>query len=172
MACIWNTEYVLGCRQNTGGTQLIALASFDQGVTYSYDVNAVITSTSYATGSFYSFEQYTEQATLNAEVGADNNVGTVNNTQNLTIIMETMDADTRAKFLILTQGRFRAIVRLQSGVYIYMGRNNGARMSAGSTGPGKASLDLQGYTATLTAVEPEPFHIITEAEALRLISVA
>ena len=170
MACILNTGYTIGCRDNTGGLQTLAIGTWELGTTYSYGVDGEITDTSYATASFYEFEQYTEQASATGEVTANNEFGTIFNTQTLTFIMEKMDAPTRAKFLILTQGRFRVLIKTQNGEWLLMGRLNGARLSAGTNGPGKAFGDLAGFTGTLTAVEPEPVHIIEEAEALRLIA--
>jgi len=170
MACILNTGYTIGCRDNTGGVQTLAIGPWELGTTYTYGGDGEITATSYATASFYEFEQYTEQASATGEVTANNENGTIFNTQTLTFIMEKMDAPTRAKFLILTQGRFRVLIKTQNGEWLLMGRLNGARLSAGTNGPGKAFGDLAGFTGTLTAVEPEPVHIIEEAEALRLIA--
>ena len=170
MSCTLNTGWMIGCRNSTGGVQTIAIGPWEKGTTYSYGVNSEITSTSYATASFYEFEQYTEQASATGEMTANNEFGTIFNTQTLTFIMEKMDAATRAKFLILTQGRFRVLIKTQNGEWLLMGRLNGARLSAGSNGPGKAFGDLAGFTGTLTAIEPEPIHIIEEAEALRLIA--
>ncbi len=169
MACILNDGYTIGCRDNTGGVQTLAIGPWELGTTYTYGTNSEITATSYGTASFYKFEQYTEQASATAEVTANNENGTIFNTQNLTFIMEKMDAATRAKFLILTQGRFRVLIKTLNGEWLLMGRLNGARLSAGSNGPGKALGDLAGFTGTLTAMEPEPVHIIEEAEALRII---
>jgi hypothetical protein len=170
MACILNTGYTIGCRDNTGGVQTLAIGPWELGTTYSYSIDGEILTTSYATASFYEFEQYTEQASATGEVTANNEFGTIFNTQTLTFIMEKMDAPTRAKFLILTQGRFRVLIKTQNGEWLLMGRLNGARLSAGTNGPGKAFGDMAGFTGTLTAVEPEPVHIIDEVEALRLIS--
>lgn len=169
MACIL-TGYTIGCRDNTGGVQTLAIGPWEIGTTYSYGTNSEITATSYATASFYTFEQYTEQASATGEITANNEFGTIFNTQTLTFIMEKMDAATRAKFLILTQGRFRVLIKTQNGEWLLMGRLNGARLSAGSNGPGKSFSDLAGFTGVLTAIEPEPIHIIEEAEALRLIA--
>ena len=170
MACILNTGYTIGCRDNTGGVQTLAIGPWELGTTYSYSIDGEILTTSYATASFYEFEQYTEQASATGEVTANNEFGTIFNTQTLTFIMEKMDAPTRAKFLILTQGRFRVLILTQNGEWLLMGRLNGARLSAGTNGPGKAFGDMAGFTGTLTAVEPEPVHIIDETEALRLIA--
>lgn len=169
MACILSTGYVLGCRDNTGGVQSLAIGPWEAGTTYSYGLDAEILTSSQATDSFFTFEQYTEQASATGEVTANNEFGTIFNTQNLTFIMEKMDAPTRAKFLILTQGRFRVLILTQNGQYLLMGRLNGARLSAGTNGPGKAFGDMAGFTGTLTAIEPEPIHIIETSEAERLI---
>lgn len=170
MACILNTGYTIGCRDNTGGVQTLAIGPWELGTVYTYGGDDEITATSYATASFFEFEQYTEQASATGEVTANNEFGTIFNTQTLTFIMEKMDAPTRAKFLILTQGRFRVLIKTQNGEWLLMGRLNGARLSAGTNGPGKAFGDMAGFTGTLTAIEPEPVHIIEEAEALRLIA--
>jgi len=170
MACILNTGYTIGCRDNTGGVQTLAIGPWELGTTYSYSIDGEILTSSQISASFYEFEQYTEQASATGEVTANNEFGTIFNTQTLTFIMEKMDAPTRAKFLILTQGRFRILILTQNGEWLLMGRLNGARLSAGTNGPGKAFGDMAGFTGTLTAVEPEPIHIIDETEALRLIA--
>jgi len=56
MACILNTGYTIGCRDNTGGVQTLAIGPWEIGTTYSYSVDAEILTTSYATASFYEFE--------------------------------------------------------------------------------------------------------------------
>jgi hypothetical protein len=170
MACILNTGYTIGCRDNTGGVQTLAIGPWELGTTYSYSIDGEILTSSQTSASFYEFEQYTEQASATGEVTANNEFGTIFNTQTLTFIMEKMDAPTRAKFLILTQGRFRILILTQNGEWLLMGRLNGARLSAGTNGPGKAFGDMAGFTGTLTAVEPEPVHIIDPTEALRLIA--
>ncbi len=169
MACNINSGYTLGCRDSVGGVQFVAIAEYDSSTSYSIGASASITNIS-PTASFYKFEQYTEQAVSNQEGSFDNNNGTTFFTQTVTIILEDMDTTTRDQFLALTQARVRIIVKTNDGKYFLIGKENGARSSAASAGPGQALGDLQGFSITFEAKEAEPAQEIESTYAESIIT--
>jgi hypothetical protein len=70
------------------------------------------------------------------------------------------DATLRNQLLVLSQANMSVIVKDQRGEYWLMGYQNGVRATAGAMNTGKAFGDLNGFTITLTAKEPEPAHPI------------
>lgn len=169
MACIIDSGYTLGCRDGIGGVEYIAIAAHDSDTTYTIGASSSITNIS-PTASFYKFEQYTEQALASEEGAFDNNNGTTFFTQTVTIILEQLDTTTRDQFLALTQARVRIIIKDMKGRYWLMGKINGARSSAASTGPGQALGDLQGFSITFEAKEAEPIQEIDSTYAESIIT--
>jgi hypothetical protein len=168
MACIINSGYTLGCRDNTGGIEFIAIANYNGPLTLTFGTCSLINSFA-PTQSFYTFEQYTEQGLANQTGAFDNMNGTGHQVQNITFILEKMDACSREQFLALTQARVRAIVKTQNGKYFLFGFKNGGRASASTAGPGQALNDLSGYSITIEFKEPEPAFEIEETFALSII---
>jgi len=66
---------------------------------------------------------------------------------------------------LLAQGNLSLIVLDQSGVYHLVGMQNGVRVSAIDGGVGKAYGDMNGYTVSFTAKEPQPAVIIDQTAA-------
>lgn len=167
MSCVINSGYTLGCRDSVGGVEFVAIAAHSTSTAYTFGTASLITGIS-PTQSFYTFEQYTEQAVANFESGFDNATGTAHTIQSVTITLEKMDAATREKFVALTQARVRIIVKTQNGRYFLFGLKNGGRASAASGGPGQAMGDLAGYTLTFELKEPLPPYEIdaTYAESI------
>jgi hypothetical protein len=54
---------------------------------------------------------------------------------------------------MLGQDSLLVIAKDKNGNYFLMGENDGAELSAGNAGTGKALTDLNGYNITLTAME-------------------
>lgn len=169
MSCVISSGYTLGCRDNTGGLEYIAISSHSSATTYTFGTASIITGIS-PTASFHKFEQFTEQGSATQEGGFDNAAGTNFTTQTITITLEKMDAATRAQYVALTQARVRVVVKTQTGRYFLFGLKNGGRASAATSGPGQAMGDLVGYTLTFEFKEPEPAHEILEAFAETIIS--
>jgi len=168
MSCAISSGYSLGCRDSVAGVEYIAISSYNSAITYTLGTFSVIEGIS-PTSSFYKFEQYTEQASVTQEGQFNNETGTTHYVQTVTITLEKMDAVTREQFLALTQARVRIIAKTQNGKYFLLGKVNGGRASAGSSGPGKAFGDLAGFTLTFELKEPEPMNEVYETLALSLI---
>lgn len=169
MACAISGGYSLGCRDNSGGIEYIAIASHSSSTTYTLGTQSLITGIS-PTASFYKFEQYTEQASASQEGQFNNETGTIHFVQTVTITLEKMDSATREQFLALTQARVRVIAKTQNGKYLLFGKVNGGRASAASSGPGKAYGDLSGFTLTFEFKESEPANEVQSSLATAIIS--
>lgn len=160
-----------GCRDEAGGVVQIGIAKYFPDTIYTFGPTfSEILTTSYATGSFHYFEQGIEQASATEEMGASNDTGTIGFTGAVNIILQRMDAESRHIFLTLARGRFRLLIKNKKGRWLLAGKDSGLMANAGNSGPGKAQLDLSGYSVTLQSIENEPFSIIDELEALRLMN--
>lgn len=161
MACLLTTGYTLGCRDSIGGIQEVYIGNFQSGATYTLNANDVITAFSGATVSYYTFEQEMETGQFNQTGAYSVENGTVFFTQELLLTFHKNDATLRNQLLVLSQANMSVIVKDQRGLYWLMGYQNGVRATAGAMNTGKAYGDLNGFTITLSAKEPEPAHNIS-----------
>lgn len=172
MSCTIDSGYSLGCRDQQGGVEFVAIATYASGTTYSTTdggTHSAIDSIS-GTPTFYKYEQYTEQASSTQTGNFDNANGTTYFTQTVQLVLENMDTDTRNQFLALSKARVRIIIKTQTGKYWLIGKVNGARSSAAEAGPNQALADLAGFNITLEAMEPDPAQEVDATYAESIIS--
>jgi hypothetical protein len=162
MACILNSGYALGCKDNTGGIQEIYIANFSGSATYGLDADNIITSTN-SSASFYTFEQRNENAEFTSEGQHSVENGTNFWIQTANLIFHKNEADVRNTLLLLAKSSLSAIVLDQNGKYWLMGKQNGVELVGSSTSFGKAYGDLNGVTISIEAREPEPAHEMSSA---------
>lgn len=161
MSCLLNSGYALGCRDSIGGIQEVYIGNFDSGATYTLNANDVITAFTGSTVSYYTFEQEMETGEFNQAGQYSTENGTVFFQQDLTLTFHKNDAALRNQLLVLSQANMSVIIKDQRGEYWLMGYQNGVRATAGAMNTGKAYGDLNGFTITLQAKEPEPAHNIS-----------
>lgn len=161
MACLLTTGYSLGCRDSIGGIQDVWIGNFGPNATYTLNATDTITAFTGTTVSYFKFEQEMETGQFNQAGAYSTENGTVFFTQELQLSFHKNDATLRNQLLVLSQANMSVIVKDQRGEYWLMGYQNGVRATAGSMNTGKAFGDLNGFTITLTAKEPEPAHPIS-----------
>ena len=169
MACIIADGYALGCRDNIGGIQSVFIGNFDTTQNYTFDVDNQIDSVLLAAvpGSltYYTFEQENETGEFKETAAISNENGTVFYEQTVSLTLHKATAAVKNKLKLLAQGNLSLIVLDQSGVYHLVGMQNGVRVSAIDGGVGKAYGDMNGYTVSFMAKEPQPAVIIDQASA-------
>jgi hypothetical protein len=161
MACLLSTGYTLGCRDSIGGIQDVWIGNFGGNATYTLNANDVVTAFTGSTVSYFKFEQEMETGQFNQNGAYSVENGTVFFTQELLLTFHKNDATLRNQLLVLSQANMSVIVKDQRGEFWLMGYQNGVRATAGAMNTGKAFGDLNGFTITLTAKEPEPAHPIS-----------
>lgn len=87
-------------------------------------------------------------------------------TQELSLVLQGLDLETRNEYNELTKGDLIIFVRFNNGEILVMGSDSGALVSGGSNTSGGAETDLVGFNITFTATEGEPhIRLSTAAKA-------
>jgi len=158
--CNITQGWQLGCRDNTGGVRRVYILS--GSVSKVVNTNSLITAIT-GSGKFFAFDQVNQTANYTETINSSVENGTIFYQQDLTIQFHKYQ-DT-LQDLISTLGKqpdAKIIVETQNGSsdndarWFYVGQYNGATLSAGSGQTGTAYGDLNGYSLTFTAFEPEP----------------
>ena len=168
MACLIDTGYVLGCRDNIGGVKKVFIGNFSAAATYTI-VDEDITGTD-STVSYNTFEQEMEAATFNQTGTFSTENGTVFFTQDVGLIFHKNDTALRNTLVILAQANLSVIVQDQRDEYWLLGMANGARATAGAMNTGKAFGDMNGVTITLQGKEPVPAHRIDDISIFTIVA--
>lgn len=157
MACNIIQGREIACRDSVGGVIEVYLTEFDNvpqaNIT---SASGVVTAASCSSGKrffTYILEKENAQFDANDIVSVEN--GTLFNEQTLTFTLKKMSALLRNNIRTLAQNRLHIIVKDANGIYHWMGQTRGADLTTGNGTTGKAMGDMNGYTLTFVAKEPE-----------------
>tara|TARA_R110000851_G_scaffold323683_1_gene490552 strand:+ start:111 stop:668 length:558 start_codon:yes stop_codon:yes gene_type:complete len=169
MACLLDSGYALGCRDNIGGVKRVFIGkviSTERRNNYGIsggeinDTNSAI--------EYYTFDQEMEAASFSQNGTYSTENGTVFFDQQLTLIFHKNSTALRAKLLDLSQLNLRVIVQDQRDQFWLMGLSNGVRAISGAMNTGKAFGDMNGVTLTLQSKDAEPAFRINTATVATL----
>jgi hypothetical protein len=155
MACALTQGYTLDCKDSLGGiVEVYFMASQDVA---SYTVSGgVMTSLTKDTGKrFYKYELVKSTSSFVENINASVENGTIFYQQELTVVLNKLQVNTRNEILLLAKNLLVAVAKDNNGKYWYMGLTRGLDITAGSSQSGTAEGDRSGYTLTFTAKEPE-----------------
>ena len=102
---------------------------------------------------FYKYELVPGTASMTENINANVQNGTVFYAQELSIVLNKLQVNTRNEILLLAQNTLVAVVGDNNGKYWYLGKISGINMSAGNGATGTANGDRSGYTLTFSASE-------------------
>ena len=164
MSCSLTSGWIKGCKDNAGGLKRVLLAnkddvvSFTEGATGSLTVPSgeITDITMVAGATFFEFVPNKMSSNWVENIQANAQNGTIGYEQVLTMIFAKNEAAKRNQVALLGQGEVYAIVEDYNGKYFLLGEFNGCELTGGSSSSGTALTDLNGWTLTLTAMEPEP----------------
>lgn len=159
--CNITQGWQLGCRDNTGGVRRVYILS--GSVSKVVDNGSFLITAITGSGKFFAFEQVNQTANYTETINSSIENGTIFYQQDLTIqfhkyqdslqnIISTLGKQPDAKIIVETQNGSND----NDARWFYLGQYNGATLSAGSGQTGTAYGDLNGYSLTFTAFEPEP----------------
>lgn len=153
MPCALTQGYALDCRDSLGG--ITEVFFIEKGnVTSTTESSGVITVVTKGSGKvFRKYELVPGTSSLTENVNANVQNGTVFYAQELSIILNKLQANTRNEILLLAQNTLVAIVGDNNGKYWYLGKVSGINMSGGNGATGTANGDRSGYTLTFSASE-------------------
>ena len=164
MSCLINSSIPLDCMNAMGG---LKTAYFLAGEITSTSVTAGEITAITGTGSFYEFALAKDTAFFSEAINVSNTAGTVYYEGVLTIVLQKMDASKRNQILLLAQNRDLRIAFVdQQDIPWIMGLTRGAVMSASNAATGTAVADLNGYTLSFTAQEPQAAFPILAGDTL------
>jgi hypothetical protein len=155
MACALTQGYTLDCKDSLGGiVEVYFMASQDVA---SYTVSGgVMTALTKDTGKrFYKYELVKSTSSFVENINASVENGTIFYQQELTVVLNKLQVNTRNEILLLAKNLLVAVAKDNNGKYWYMGLTRGLDITAGSSQSGTAEGDRSGYTLTFTAKEPE-----------------
>jgi len=154
MACALTQGYTLDCRDSLGGIVEVYFTEA-ANVTTSTEASGVITALTKATGKrFWKYALVKDTSMFNQTITASVANGTVFYTQELQIILNKLQTNTRNEILLLAQNSLVAVVKDSNGIYWYLGKTRGIDLTAGSAATGTAQGDRSGFTLTFSGAEP------------------
>ena len=172
MSCsLLTSGWPKGCKDNAGGLKRILLANKDEVLAFTEDTTGslpvpsgeITDITMIAGAMFYEFVPNKMSSNWVENIQANAQNGTIGYEQVLTMIFAKNEAAARNRVVLLGQGEVYAIVEDYNGKYFLLGEFNGCELTGGSSSSGTALSDLNGWTLTLTAMEPEPAKEVTAA---------
>ena len=155
MGCILTQSMVLDCKESVGGIKNAYFMSWADLLVVT-ETAGVVTAITKAVGKkFYKYELVKNSADYTENINANVQNGTVYYAQELKIILNKMQANTRNEILLLAKSNLVAIVEDSNGKYWLAGRTNGLDITGGSANSGTAQGDRNGYSLTFTGGEKE-----------------
>jgi hypothetical protein len=153
MACALTQGYSLDCRDSLGG--ITEVYFIEKGnVSSTTEASGVITAITKGSGKvFRKYELVPGTSSLTENINANVQNGTVFYAQELSIILNKLQANTRNEILLLAQNTLVAVVGDNNGKYWYLGKVSGINMTGGNGATGTAQGDRSGYTLTFSASE-------------------
>jgi hypothetical protein len=155
MPCALTQGYALDCRDSLGGiTEVYFIESKNvSSVTQASGVVSAIVKG--AAKVFRKYELVPGTASLTENINANVQNGTVFYAQELSIVLNKLQANTRNEILLLAQNTLEAVVGDNNGKYWLLGKVHGLNITGGSGTTGTAQGDRSGYTLTFSASEAE-----------------
>lgn len=153
MACALTQGYTLDCKDSLGG--ITEVYFIEKGnVSSTTEASGVITAITKGSGKvFRKYELVPGTSSLTENINANVQNGTVFYAQELSIILNKLQANTRNEILLLAQNTLVAVVGDNNGKYWYLGKVHGLNMSGGNGATGTTQGDRSGYTLTFSASE-------------------
>lgn len=155
MACALTQGYTLDCKDSLGGIKavwLIAHANVSS-ITEASGIVSVITKASGKV--FYKYELVKNTGSLTETITSSVENGTVFYAQELSIVLNKLQANTRNEILLLAKNTLMAVVQDSNDKYWLLGRYSGLDVTGGTAASGTAQGDRNGYTLTFTGGEKE-----------------
>jgi hypothetical protein len=155
MACALTQGYTLDCKDSLGGIKAAWFIAHAD-VTAVTEASGVVSAITKAAGKvFYKYQLVRNTSSMTENVTSSVENGTVFYAQELSIILNKMQANTRNEILLLAKNNLMAVVEDANGKYWLLGKSNGLDLTGGNSGSGTAQGDRNGYTLTFSGGEKE-----------------
>lgn len=155
MACALTQGYSLDCKDSLGGITEVYFMAFQDVASYTVSGGVVTALTKDSGKRFYKYELVKGTSSFVENINASVENGTIFYQQELTIILNKLQANTRNEILLLAQNLLVAVAKDNNNKYWYLGLTKGLDITGGSAQSGAALGDRSGYSLTFTGQEPE-----------------
>ena len=153
MPCSLTQSYALDCRDSLGGITEVYFIEF-KNVSAITEASGVVSAITKGSGKvFRKYELVPATSSLTETFNANVQNGTVYYGQELSIILNKLQINTRNELLLLNKNVLMAIATDNNGKYWLLGKTNGINVTGGSGTTGTAQGDRSGYTLTFSAME-------------------
>ena len=155
MPCALTQGYTLDCKDSLGGIKAVWLINH-ANVTAVTEASGIVSAiTKAANKVFYKYELVKNTGALTETVTASVENGTVFYAQELSVVLNKLQANTRNEILLLAQATLMAVVQDANDKYWLLGRVSGLDVTGGTAATGTAQGDRNGYTLTFTGGEKQ-----------------
>lgn len=155
MACALTQGYTLDCKDSLGGIKAVWLIAH-ANVASVTEASGIVSAITKASGKvFYKYELVKNTGALTETITASVENGTVFYAQELSIVLNKLQANTRNEILLLAKNTLMAVVQDANDKYWLLGRYTGLDVTGGTAATGTAQGDRSGYTLTFTGGEKE-----------------
>jgi hypothetical protein len=155
MACALTQGYTLDCRESLGGIKAVWLIAH-ANVSSVTEASGIVSAITKSAGKvFYKYELVKNTGALTETITASVENGTVFYAQELSVVLNKLQANTRNEILLLAKNTLMAVVQDANDKYWLLGRYSGLDVTGGTSATGTAQGDRNGYTLTFTGGEKE-----------------
>ncbi len=153
MACALTQGYTLDCKDSLGGLKSVYFIESGNIASYT-EAAGVITGITLDAGKFFfKYDLVKETSSFTETVTASVQNGTIFYAQELSLVLNKLQANTRNEILLLAQNTLVAIAEDKNGKYWLLGKSNGLDITGGTAASGVATGDRNGYQLTFSGQE-------------------
>lgn len=155
MACALTQGYTLDCKDSLGGIKAVWFIATGN-VSSITEASGVVSAITKASGKvFYKYELVKNTGSVTETITTSVENGTVFYAQELSIVLNKLQANTRNEILLLAKNYLLAVVQDANDKYWLLGKVQGLDLTGGTSATGTAQGDRSGYTLTFTGSEKE-----------------
>lgn len=151
--CSLTQDIIIDCKDSMGGLKEVYFIEFDN-VSAVTESSGVVTAITVASGKKFRKYQVPKETTFWTQtLNSSIQNGTINYSQELTVIVNKMQANTRNELQLLAMNRLLAVVLDMNNKYWLLGKDNALDATGGEDGSGTAAGDRNGFSRTFSATE-------------------
>jgi hypothetical protein len=155
MPCALTQGYTLDCKDSLGGIKAMWVINH-ANVTAVTEASGIVSAITKAAGKvFYKYELVKNTGSLTETITSSVENGTVFYAQELSIVLNKLQANTRNEILLLAQSTLMVVVQDANDKYWLLGKLQGLDVTGGTAATGTAQGDRNGYTLTFTGGEKQ-----------------
>ena len=153
MSCALTSGYSLDCKDSLGGLKSVLFIESANIASVTESAGVVTAITLDAGKTFFKYELVKETSSFTETVTASVQNGTIFYAQELTVVLNKLQAASRNEILLLAKNNLVAIAEDRNGKYWLLGKDGGLDITGGTAASGVATGDRNGYELTFSGQE-------------------